>query len=128
METAPVRIDTYLWAIRLFKSRTLASEAIKGSKVKMNDRALKASHTVRVGEVYTISTGSHKKIIEVLGILDKRAAFEIAKQYYKDLSPPIEKSEKADKAFFTFNVKHEKGTGRPTKKNRRDLGKKGGWF
>ena len=84
---------------------------------------------VKVGEIYTISLGGGiKKIIEVTALLDKRKSFEIAKQHYTDHSPPIEKVTKAEKAFFTTNVKHEKGSGRPTKKDRRDLKKSGGWF
>lgn len=123
-----IRIDTYLWAIRIFKSRTLASEAIKGGKVKLNDVNVKAAHVVKIGETYTITIGAHKKIIEVTGLIEKRGNYETAKQNYIDHSPPIEKSEKQEKAFFTMNVKHEKGSGRPTKKNRRNLGKEGGWF
>lgn len=124
-----IRIDTYLWAIRMFKSRSLTSEAIKGGKVKLNDSNIKPSHLVKIGEVYTISISSHyKKIIEVTALTDKRGNFETAKKYYIDHSPPMEKTEKQEKAFFTMNVKHEKGSGRPTKKNRRNLGKEGGWF
>lgn len=126
---ADIRIDTYLWAIRMFKSRSLCSEAIKGGKVKLNDVNIKPSHIVKIGEVYTISISSHyKKIIEVASLIDKRGKYEIAKQHYIDHSPPIEIEEKQEKAFFTMNIKQEKGSGRPTKKNRRNLGKEGGWF
>ena len=79
-----IRVDTYLWAIRIFKSRTLASEAIKGGKVKLNDTNVKAAHVVKIGETYTITIGTHKKIIEVTGFLDKRSSFEIALQHYID--------------------------------------------
>lgn len=128
-ENQIIRADTYLWAIRMFKSRTLASEAIKGGKVKLNDSALKAAHVVKIGEVYTITISSqHKKIIEVTGLTESRGSYEVAKQFYIDHTPPIEKSEKQEKAFFTMNVKTEKGSGRPTKKDRRNLGKEGGWF
>lgn len=128
-EINAIRADTYLWSIRLFKSRTLASEAIKGGKVKLNNTNLKASHVVKIGEVYTITiSGQHKKIIEVTGLIEKRGSYEIVKQFYIDRSPPIEKAEKQDKAFFTMNVQTEKGSGRPTKRNRRNLGKEGGWF
>jgi len=124
-----VRADTYLWAIRMFKSRTIAGEAIKGGKVKLNETNVKASHAVKVGEIYTISLGEGlKKIIEVSALTDKRKNFETAKQHYIDHSPPLEKLSKEDKAFFTTNVKHEKGSGRPTKKDRRNLKEKGGWF
>lgn len=128
-ETDIIRADTYLWAIRMFKSRTLASDAIKGGKVKLNDNNVKASHVVKVGEVYTITISAQiKKIIEVVGITDKRGSYQIAQQFYIDHSPPVDKSEKQDKAFFTMNIKSEKGSGRPTKRNRRNLGKEGGWF
>lgn len=124
-----IRIDTYLWAIRIFKSRSLASEAIKGGKVKLNEANIKPSHLVKTGEMYMISVSSnHKKIIEVTAVTDKRGNFETAKKYYADHSPPMEKADKQEKAFFTMNVKQEKGSGRPTKKDRRKLKNDGGWF
>lgn len=124
-----IRVDTYLWAIRVFKSRTLASSAIKAGKVKLNDEKIKPSHVVKIGETYTISYQNNiKKIIEVSALLDKRRGFEVAKQFYVDHSPVIEKTEKADAAFFKMNIQHQKGSGRPTKRNRRELGKEGGWF
>lgn len=117
-----IRLDTYLWAIRMYKSRSLASEAIKGNKVKLNDEIVKAAHIVKIGERYTLSM-SHgvKKIIEVTGFIDKRQSFEIAKQHYIDHSPPIEKTQKLEDMFFRVNVKRDKGSGRPTKKDRRDM-------
>jgi ribosome-associated heat shock protein Hsp15 len=124
-----IRLDTYLWAIRMFKSRTIASEAIKGGKVKLNGSNIKPSHAVKIGEMYTITISSdNKKIIEVTALLEKRGSFEVAKQHYIDRTPLAEKKDKEGKAFFTMNVKNKKGSGRPTKKDRRDLGKEGGWF
>ncbi len=116
-----VRADTYLWAIRIYKSRTLASEAIKGGKVKLDGTNFKPSHVVKIGERYTISISSVKKIIEVSALIEKRQAFEIAKQHYIDHSPPIEKTEVLGSVFFKVNIKRNKGLGRPTKKDRRDL-------
>jgi ribosome-associated heat shock protein Hsp15 len=113
----------------MFKSRSLTSDAIKGGKVKLNENNIKPSHYVKVGEVYTITISSdQKKIIEVVALTDKRSNFETAKKHYIDHSPPIEKADKQEKAFFTMNVKNEKGSGRPTKKNRRKLKNDGGWF
>ena len=123
-----VRLDTYLWAIRMFKSRTLASSAIKAGKVKLNGEAIKPSRMAGVGDTYTISIGSRKKIIEAVSLIDKRGSYENVKKCYIDHSPPQEKTEKLESMFFTLNVKQDKGTGRPTKKDRRDLGKEGGWF
>ena len=67
-----------------------------------------------------------KKIIEVSGFIEKRQSFETAKQHYIDHSPPVEKTEKLEDLFFKVNVKRDKGTGRPTKKDKRDL-KDFGW-
>ena len=72
-----IRLDSYLWAIRMYKSRSLASDAIKGNKVKLNDEIVKAAHIVKIGERYTLSYPQGvKKIIEVTGIIDKRQSFE----------------------------------------------------
>lgn len=117
-----VRLDTYLWAIRMYKSRSLTADAIKSNKVKLNDDLVKPAHIVKIGERYTLSM-SHgvKKIIEVTGLIDKRQSFEIAKENYIDHSPPIEKTEKLDSVFIMPNMKRDRGAGRPTKKDRRDM-------
>ena len=116
------RLDSYLWAIRMYKSRSLASDAIKSNKVKLNDEIVKAAHIVKIGERYTMSFPQGiKKIIEVTGIIDKRQSFEIAKANYIDHSPPIEKLERMPSVFFMPNMQRDRGAGRPTKKDRRDM-------
>jgi ribosome-associated heat shock protein Hsp15 len=115
-----VRADAYLWAIRLFKSRSLASEAIKNGKVKLEDKNFKASHIVKIGERYSMSISSFKKIIEITALIDKRQSFEIAKKHYIDHSPQQHKSEILPSVFFV-TTKRDKGIGRPTKKDRRDI-------
>jgi ribosome-associated heat shock protein Hsp15 len=115
-----VRADTYLWAIRMYKSRTLASEAIKGGKVKLNGETFKPAHVVKVGETYTMTIGNSKKIIEVTDLIEKRGSFEIAKKHYNDHSPVPEKGDYLPSAFFKVNIQRERGSGRPTKKDRRD--------
>lgn len=128
-EKEQIRIDTWLWAVRMFKSRSLAGDAIKGGKVKLNENNVKPSHVVKIGEVYHITVSPQvKKIIEVSRLTDKRGNFETARQNYIDHSPPAEKVSKEDKAFFIMNVKQKKGSGRPTKKDRRKLDREGGWF
>ena len=117
-----VRLDSYLWAIRMYKSRSLAADAIKSNKVKLNDELVKAAHLVKIGERYTLSFAQGvKKIIEVTGLIDKRQSFEIAKENYIDHSPPIEKLERMPSVFFMPNMQRERGAGRPTKKDRRDM-------
>jgi ribosome-associated heat shock protein Hsp15 len=115
-----IRADTYLWAIRMYKSRTLASEAIKGGKVKLDGDNFKPSHIVKIGEKFTMSIGENKKIVEVKSFIDKRGSFEIAKEHYIDHSTPITKSEKLE-SVFKVNLRRDKGAGRPTKKDRRDM-------
>jgi ribosome-associated heat shock protein Hsp15 len=115
-----VRADTYLWAIRMYKSRTLASEAIKGGKVKLDGENFKPSHLVKIGEKYTVTIGSSKKIVEVTALIEKRGNFELAQKHYIDHSPPPEKKEFMPSVFYS-TVRRDKGSGRPTKKDRRDI-------
>ena len=122
METKNIRLDSYLWAIRIYKSRSLASDAIKNNKVKLNDELVKAAHNVKLGERYTLSYPQGiKKIIEVSGLIDKRQSFEIAKENYIDHSPPVEKIAQMDSAFLMPNMLRDRGAGRPTKKDKRDM-------
>jgi len=117
-----IRLDSYLWAIRMYKSRSLASDAIKSNKVKLSDELVKASHIVKVGERYTLSFPQGvKKIIEVAGLIDKRQSYDIAKENYIDHSPPVEKIAQMDSVFFMPNMQRDRGAGRPTKKDRRDM-------
>ena len=117
-----IRLDSYLWAIRMYKSRSLASDAIKSNKVKLSDEIVKASHIVKIGERYTISFPQGvKKIIEVSGLIDKRQSYDIAKENYIDHSPPVEKIAQMDSVFFMPNMQRDRGAGRPTKKDRRDM-------
>lgn len=122
MENKSIRLDSYLWAIRMYKSRSLAADAIKGNKVKLNDELVKAAHLVKIGERYTLSFPQGvKKIIEVTGLIDKRQSFEIAKENYIDHSPPVEKLERMPSVFFMPNMQRDRGAGRPTKKDKRDM-------
>lgn len=117
-----IRLDSYLWAIRMYKSRSLASDAIKSNKVKLSDELVKASHLVKIGERYTLSFPQGvKKIIEVSGLIDKRQSYDIAKENYIDHSPPVEKIAQMDSVFFMPNMQRDRGAGRPTKKDRRDM-------
>jgi ribosome-associated heat shock protein Hsp15 len=119
-EAVKVRLDKYLWAIRLFKTRSQASAAIDAGKVKYNAGAVKASRIVGIGDIYQLKTEARKWVIEVTGILDNRVQYSEAIKYYKDNTPPelIE----AQKSAFSFNSgKRMNKQGRPTKKNRRDL-------
>lgn len=116
-----VRIDKYLWSIRVFKTRTLAAAACDSGKVKWNENSVKASKTVNIGEKYEIKTPERKWIIEVVGLLDKRKAFSEAVQFYIDWTPEEEKHNHNMQASSFYTGKRQSKVGRPTKKERRDL-------
>ncbi|MCD0490295.1 RNA-binding S4 domain-containing protein [Pedobacter sp. MC2016-14] len=119
-EQEKLRIDKYLWAIRLFKTRTLATEACKAGRIKFNGQNLKASAVVKVGEVYQVSKGIEKKLIEVVELLHNRVEAKIAVTKYKDITP-LEETHAYKSAFHAPMLKRDRGTGRPTKKDRRDI-------
>ena len=120
-EKQKLRIDKYLWAIRLFKTRTQAAEACDKGKVKFNGTGAKASRTVNVGDEYEIKTESCKWVIKVSGLLDHRVQYAEAIKYYIDLTPAeeIERLQFQQASFHTG--KRLSKIGRPTKKQRRDL-------
>jgi len=116
-----LRIDKYLWAIRLFKTRSQAADACDKSKVKFQGNAVKASKAVNVDEEYEIKTEVRKWIIKVTGLLHNRVQYNEAIKYYTDITPAeeIEKLKYQPSSFHTG--KRLSKIGRPTKKQRRDL-------
>jgi ribosome-associated heat shock protein Hsp15 len=116
-----LRIDKYLWAIRLFKTRSQVAEACNKGKVKLNGNAVKASKAVNVGDEYEVKTEARKWLIKVTGLLHNRVQYSEAIKYYIDLTPAeeIEKTEYHTSSFHTG--KRLSKIGRPTKKQRRDL-------
>ncbi|RYD53414.1 MAG: RNA-binding S4 domain-containing protein [Sphingobacteriales bacterium] len=123
MPPAPekLRIDKYLWAIRIFKTRTLATAAIDEGKVKLAGVSVKASKPVSVGDRYEIRTPARKWVIEVTGLLQNRQAYEEAIKYYADLSTEEDKAFGQRHAPSFYTGKRMSKTGRPTKKERRGL-------
>lgn len=122
MSDQKLRLDKYLWSIRIFKTRTLATDAIESGKVRMRDGlSVKPSRNVAIGDQYEIKTPARKWIIEVTGLLANRAAYEIAIKNYDDLTPEEEKDINQPLASSFFTGKRLSKTGRPTKKQRRDL-------
>lgn len=116
-----LRLDKYLWAIRIFKTRTQAATAIDEGKVRLNGVTVKASRIVSLGDRYDIKTPARKWTIEVTGLLHNRAGYEEAIKHYTDLTSEEDKqlNQRMDSSFFTG--KRLSKTGRPTKKQRRDL-------
>ena len=116
-----LRIDKYLWAIRVFKTRSQAAEAIDKGRVKVNGDAVKASRAVVIGDMYEVKTEHKNWTLVVTGLLDKRQAYAEAIKYYNDLTP-IEELERIQHVSSSFHTgKRLSKIGRPTKKQRRDL-------
>jgi len=120
-EKEKLRIDKYLWSIRLFKTRALASAACDKGRVKLNGVSVKASKAVTVGDEYEVKTEAKKWLIKVTGLLHNRVQFAEAIKYYVDLTPEeeVEKMKVLAASFHTG--KRLSKIGRPTKKERRDL-------
>lgn len=116
-----LRIDKYLWAIRLFKTRSQAGDACDKGKVKLNGVSVKASRTVNIGDELDVKTEARKWVLKVTGLLEKRAAYPEAIKNYMDITP----AEELDKVHFeaaAFNTgKRLSKVGRPTKKDRRGI-------
>lgn len=119
-EIEKLRIDKYLWAIRIFKTRSLATEACKAGRVKLNGQNIKPSYVVKVGETYAIQKGIEKKVILVTGLLERRVDAKTAVQYYEDHTP-VEETYGFKSVFHAPILKRDRGAGRPTKRDRREI-------
>ena len=116
-----LRIDKYLWAIRLFKTRSLATAACDSGKVKWNGAQVKASKQVHVGEEYEVKTEAKRWRVKVTGLLHNRVAYTEATKYYIDITPAEELERLQSQASSFHTGKRLSKIGRPTKKDRRDL-------
>jgi ribosome-associated heat shock protein Hsp15 len=119
-EKDKLRIDKYLWAIRLFKTRTLASDACRAGRVKLDNQNIKPSHEVKIGETYQVSKGIERKVIKVTGLLENRTDAKTAINFYQDLTP-VEQTQAFKSMFQAPILKRDRGAGRPTKRDRREI-------
>jgi ribosome-associated heat shock protein Hsp15 len=110
----PVRIDQWLSAARLFKSRTMARDACTGGHVKLNGVSVKPSHTVAVGDEVRASAPRGLVVVKVLGLAEKRLSPALARELYEDHSPPPPPRDE-------WMPRRDRGAGRPTKADRRAL-------
>lgn len=116
-----LRLDKYLWAIRLFKTRTLAAAACDSGKVKFDGSQAKASKNVSIGDEYEVKTEAKRWRIKVTGLLEKRVAAAEAVKHYIDITPEEEIQRLQYQAASFHTGKRPSKIGRPTKKERRDL-------
>jgi ribosome-associated heat shock protein Hsp15 len=116
-----LRVDKYLWAIRLFKTRSVAAEACEGGKVKLGGINVKPAKSVGIGDVYDVKAENRKWVIRVTGLLDHRVQYSEAINFYVDETPEEDKTIiKYQPSAFETGKRLSK-IGRPTKKERRDL-------
>jgi ribosome-associated heat shock protein Hsp15 len=118
-----LRLDKYLWAIRIFKTRTLATDAIESGKVKWNGDTVKPAKPVSIGDKYSIRTPARRWTIEVTNLLHTRVAYEEAIKNYIDITTDEEKemNRQSGSSSSFYTGKRLSKTGHPTKKQRRDL-------
>lgn len=125
-----VRVDKWLWSVRIFKSRTIATDACKAGKVKINGINVKPSYQLERDEVVVVRKNGFDFQFKVIDLIQKRVGAPIAVKCYEDLTPEEELNKYKD--WFIGKAaaeSREKGTGRPTKKDRRAIEDfKGNWF
>jgi ribosome-associated heat shock protein Hsp15 len=115
-----VRIDKWLWAVRLYKSRSLATEACNAGHVKISGLSVKPSREVRVGDAITALTGRIHRTVKVLALLEQRVGAKLVSQFLEDLTS-AEEYARARSEAQQAPIHFPKGFGRPTKKQRRQL-------
>ena len=116
-----VRIDKWLWAVRIYKTRSLATEACKKGRILILDQAVKPSRLLRPGDLVQVKKPPVVYTYKVLGLLGKRLSASAVKEYVENLTPEEELDKlKVKDSFF---ISRDRGTGRPTKKERRIIDK-----
>jgi len=114
------RLDKWLWAVRLFKTRSLAATAIREGAVAINELPAKPSREVHAGEIVTVSQGLITRTLRVVGAPASRVGAKLVPEYCTDLTPP-EEFEKLRVSRLERVLARPKGSGRPTKRERREV-------
>ncbi len=115
-----VRIDKWLWAVRVFKTRTIASEACKKGRVLIDNNSVKPSRMIRIGEVVQVKKPPVTYSFKVLDITQKRMGAKLVAGFMENVTPP-EEYEVLEMNKLSGFIDRQRGSGRPTKKDRRDL-------
>ncbi len=122
----PIRIDKWLWSVRVYATRSLATEECKKGRVTIGGMAVKPSRVVKPGETILVRKNPVTYTFRVIELLGKRVGAKLVPTYMEDLTPPEELKKLEDNqegALFT----RDRGAGRPTKKDRRDIGRIAEW-
>ena len=115
-----VRVDKYLWAMRIYKTRSIATDACKCGRVKMNGTEVKPSRMFHVGDVFTVRKGPITYTYRILQLWGNRLGAKMVPSYLEDITPP-EQLELLELARYAAQSGRDRGTGRPTKKDRREI-------
>ena len=115
-----IRLDKYLWAVRIFKTRSDAADAIRNNRVTVNNSYAKPSREVKIGDIIAVRRQAVTYSYKVLDLVSSRQGAKLVPQYCLDITPPDELA-KLNVPRETVFVFRDRGTGRPTKKERRDL-------
>ncbi len=116
------RIDKWLWAVRIFKTRSQATDACRAGKVKINDKTIKPSREIKINETITINKDHIIRTVKVISLLNNRVGAKFVENYMKDLTPEeeYEKLKTIKSKNFEYRIR---GIGRPTKRERRNIDK-----
>ena len=118
-----IRVDKWLWAARVFKTRSLASAACEGGKVDINDDSAKPAKRVRAGDLVRVTLPQgRRRVLKVAGVGERRRSAELARTLYEDLTPPEPPRTRQARPPW-----RAPGAGRPTKRDRRDIEHLRGW-
>ena len=115
-----VRVDKYLWAMRIYKTRSIATDACKCGRVKINGVEVKPSRMFHVGDVFTVRKGPITYTYRILQVCGNRLGAKIVPEYLQDITPK-EQLELLELARYAAQSGRDRGTGRPTKKDRREI-------
>ena len=116
-QSAPtVRIDAWTWAVRLYATRSAAAEACRAGHVKINGRSVKPAHAVNLGDVIRAHTPSGDRTVVVTGLIARRVSATVAAEHFEDRTPP-----RPPKELLPDVGVRMRGSGRPTKRERRDI-------
>jgi len=119
MKPLQIRIDKWLWSVRLFKTRSMATDACNAGKIKMNGTNLKPSKEVKADEIYNVKIGQLDKTVQVIDAPKSRVNATLVPNYYVDLTPE-EEYNRVKSLRTTFEYR-DHGVGRPTKRDRRQI-------
>jgi ribosome-associated heat shock protein Hsp15 len=120
MTSADVRIDKFLWAVRIYKTRTLAAEACDKGRVIIDGNSVKSSRHIKTGDILLISKPPVIHTFKILKVLSTRLSAELVKQYIEELTS-AEEFLKAENLRLQKNPARDRGAGRPTKRDRRKM-------